>query len=236
MKTSLAIVKEGIPADGEEPAFPPQPNMMGTGDLAYQQKVAGDIGGGCKAKNHFYTHCACTSTQYDLLSYVTGELRCPRCIRDHWLTCAHQPVNNQKELHRKGLCLLDLLLEDFAKREKRDLDNVAYHDMMSSEEVQCYGGYDSESRKIMEPRFLHDAKINDEIINGDNVHLYNYVRDILHTEEEPSIIEATKIKYDQNAMNKSTDTTNINFDFQAPDVDTLKLDLFTSNLSQDLRL
>ena len=100
--------------------------------------------------------------------------------------------------------MLDLLLEDFAKREKRDLDNVAYHDMMSSEEVQCYGGYDSDSRKIMEPRFLHDAKINDEIINGDNVHLYNYVRDILHTEEEPSIIEATKIKYDQNTVKKST--------------------------------
>ena len=52
VRTMLAIAKEGIPADGEEPVFPPQPNMMGTGDLAYQQKVAGDIGGGCKTKNH----------------------------------------------------------------------------------------------------------------------------------------------------------------------------------------
>ena len=88
-RTMLAIAKESILADGEEPAFVRQPNVMGTGDLAYQQKAAEDIGGGCKAKNHFCTHCACTSTQHDLFSYVTGDLRCPRCIWNNRLTYAH---------------------------------------------------------------------------------------------------------------------------------------------------
>ena len=47
-KTMLAITREGIPADGDEPAIPPQPKMCGCGDLAHQQKLAGKIGGGCK--------------------------------------------------------------------------------------------------------------------------------------------------------------------------------------------
>ena len=45
-RTMLAIAKDGIPADGDEPAFPPQKYMTGTGDLPYQQKSSGDIGGG----------------------------------------------------------------------------------------------------------------------------------------------------------------------------------------------
>ena len=44
------------------------------------------------------------------------------------------------------------------------------------------------------------------------------------------------MKYDQHAVNKTTDTTNIEFDYRAPDVDIVKLDLFASNLSRDLRL
>ena len=50
-RTMLAIAKDGIPADGDEPAFSPQKCMTGTGDLAYQQKSYGDIGGGCKGKH-----------------------------------------------------------------------------------------------------------------------------------------------------------------------------------------
>ena len=69
--TMLTIANEGIPADGDEPAFPSQKNMTGTGDLAYQQKVSGEIG-----VHDFCKHCACTSDQHDLLSYVIGDRRC----------------------------------------------------------------------------------------------------------------------------------------------------------------
>ena len=117
--------------------------MEGTGDLVYQQKVYSDIGGRCKGKHDFCTHCACTSTQHDLLSYVTGDRRCVQCVRNRCTTCAHQSVNDTQELHRKGIKLLDLLLEDYAKKGERLLADILYHDMMPKEEVQCYVGYDA---------------------------------------------------------------------------------------------
>ena len=76
--TMLVIAKDKIPAAGDEPAFPPQKHMTGTGDLAYQQKSSGEIDRGCKGKHDFCTHCTCTSAQHDFFSYVTGERRCAR--------------------------------------------------------------------------------------------------------------------------------------------------------------
>ena len=113
---------------------------------------------------------------------------------------------------------------------------VSYHDMMPKEAVQCYVGYDIEKEKIMEARLLHDPKITEEIENDINCHINNYIRHLVHTEEEPSILSATKMKYDPNAVSKLTESTNIEFDYAAMDVDTVKLDMFVSNLSRDLRL
>ena len=129
-RTMLAIAEHGIPANDDEPALSPQKFMTGTGDLAYRQKVSGNIGGGCKAKHDFYTHCACTSAEHDLLSFVTGDLRCDRCIRNLRSTCAHRDVNDKKELRRKGMKLLDLLLEDFARKHNRIVAEISYHHMM----------------------------------------------------------------------------------------------------------
>jgi len=44
-------------------------------------------------------------------------------------------VNDKKELRRKGIKLLNLLLEDFAKKKEQNLMEVSYHDMMPKEAV-----------------------------------------------------------------------------------------------------
>ena len=64
---------------------------------------------------------------------------------------------------------------------------------MPKEAVQCYIGYDSDKEKIMEPRLLHYPKTTEEIINDIDCHLINYIRHLVHTEEEPSILAAMKI-------------------------------------------
>ena len=91
----------------------------------------------------FCTHCACTRAQHDLLCYVTGDRRCARCVRNQRTTCTHRPVNDKQELHRKGIKLLDMMLEDYAKKEGQVVADISYHDMMPKEEVQCYVGYDA---------------------------------------------------------------------------------------------
>ena len=100
----------------------------------------------------------------------------------------------------------------------------------------CYVGYDANDKKIMKPQLSHDPKINEEITDDNETYLYNVVRHPVHTEEDPNIVVATRIKYDPNAVNKLTDTSNVEFDFESHDIDTVKLDLFVSNLSRDLRL
>ena len=124
-RTMLVIANDGIPEDGDEPSFSLQKFMTGTGDPTYQQKYSRDIGGGCKGKHDFCTHCACTSAQHDLLSYLTGDRRCARYVRNQQTICAHCPVNDEKELCRKDIKLLDLLLEDFAKKEECNLTEIS---------------------------------------------------------------------------------------------------------------
>ena len=136
-KIMVGIAKKGLPADGGEPVFPPQENMVGTEDLAYQQKVSGKIGGGCKNKHDFCTHCPCTSVETDLLPFVTGGRICARCIRNNKETRAHRNVNDTIEPHRKGLKLLDLLLGDFVRTSKVDWAELSYHNMMPKEYVEC---------------------------------------------------------------------------------------------------
>ena len=203
-KTMVVISKKGLPADGDEPAFPPQNNMVGTGDLAYQQKTSGKIGGGSNNKHDFCTHCPCTSAQHDLLSFVTGDRRCERCVRNECETCAHPNVNDTTELRAKGIKLLDLLLEDFAWTGGRDLSSLSYHDMMPKKDVQCFLGYDENFEKVMKMRNLSGTEIGNEISDSDEAHLYDFVRHLLHTEEESTVLVNTKIKVDPNVVEKLT--------------------------------
>ena len=47
------VESDGIPANGEGVAIPPQKDgLVGCGDLSFQQKIS-RLGGACKVKHHF---------------------------------------------------------------------------------------------------------------------------------------------------------------------------------------
>jgi hypothetical protein len=130
------VEEEGLPADGEEEAFPKQRGgLVGCGDLSMQRKLAGGIGGGCKMKRFFCTHCEAESGDHDLLHYVTGDDICDRCVRNNRQTCAHRVVNDSDELDRKGEKIVELLLDDY--RLTKGLPQASVLDMMPEGEVDC---------------------------------------------------------------------------------------------------
>ena len=106
------VEREGLPANGDEPAIPRQKDrLVGCGDLSFHQKVS-DLGGACKVKRFFCTYCSTMSGDHDLLGYVSGILVCDMCKRNGRETCAHVRVDDDQELVRKGRELVTLLLVD----------------------------------------------------------------------------------------------------------------------------
>ena len=90
--------------------------------------------------NDFCTFCACTSAQDDLLSYVSGDELCARCVWNGRTTCAHCTVNNHAELDCKAVSCLDLLLANHARIKGKDINEITYSNMMPQEDVECYAG------------------------------------------------------------------------------------------------
>jgi len=121
--------------------------------------------------------------------------------------------------------LLDLLLEDFGQKNNRIVAEMSHHHMMPTEPVDCYVGYNGYNEKVMEPRPLHDPKTWRDLISNIDFHIYNYIRHLSHIEEGPSIISASKMRYDPKAVSKLDKPTNIKFEYTRVDIDTVKLDM-----------
>jgi len=101
-------------------------------------------------------------------------------VRNNYWTCAHHAVNDTIELRQKGIKSLDLLLEDFTSREQRDLEDLSYHHMVPTKDVDSFIGYDAEKGKIMEPRNLKDPATDEDITTNVDSCLYNYGRYLVH--------------------------------------------------------
>ena len=85
-------------------------------------------------------------------------------------------------------------------------------------------------------RNLSGPEIQNEIAESEDLHHYDCVRCLVHTEEEPKVLGTTKVKHDPNAVGKLTDITNIEFDYYSPAASTAQVDTFMNNVSRDLKL
>lgn len=225
------VEKDGLEADGDEEGYPPQTGgFCVCGDMSFHQKISGGMGGGCKVKEFFCIHCEARSLgDHDLLHYVTGEHRCARCVRNNRDKCAHRDVNDTKELHRKGVELQWLLLEDF--RRTSGQPNATLRDMMPEGEVECLGGYDEEGQKTMEKCIIKDQFTPEGDLVRSN--MYDYLRPVEHSSETKQVREKCKIRLDVNAVDKSMSTTNI--DYVVDGTVQSRDDAFNRQVTKDLR-
>ena len=130
------VEREGLPANGDEVAIPPQTcGLVCCGDLSFQQKI-NNLGGACKVKRFFCTYCSTESEECDLLGCVRGELICDMCKRNDRTECAHVPVDNHPELKKKGRALVGLLLED--RQWRVGNPNLTIKEMLPEGQVDCF--------------------------------------------------------------------------------------------------
>ena len=107
---------EGITANEDGNAFPAQKDgLVECGDLSFQQKM-GSLEKPCKSMRFQCLYCETNGGNRDFVWYVTGANACSMCIRNGHEKCDHKNVNNIPELESKGLCLMNLLFDDFLQR------------------------------------------------------------------------------------------------------------------------
>ena len=224
------VESDGIPANGEEVAISPQKDgLVGCGDLSSQQKIS-RLGGACKVKHHFCTYCATESGDHDLLSYVTGSLVCEMCVRNGRNKCTHVMVDDNEELHRKGMHLITLLLDDY--RLTSDSPDAKVHDMLPEGPVECFSGYTDKGVKVMENLNLREL-VSQDGQHYHRRHLFDYSRHILHTEETVDVLAESTVKFDPNAKEKESTTTNIDYVLGS---NAARDDTFIMNVTMDLLL
>ena len=224
------VEREGLPANGDEPAIPRQKDgLVGCGDLAFHQKTS-DLGGACKVKTFCCTYCSTMSGDHDLLSYVSGSLVCDMCKRNGREFCAHVHVDDEKELTRKGRELVALLLKD--KRRRTCNASLTVQDMLPSDPVDCFLGYNEEHEKVMEKVSICKLVSPDGLV-FERTHLYDYSRHLIHTEESDVVLKKSIVKFDPNAVNKNVNTNNIEY---VCGENNERDDAFAMNVMKDLLL
>ena len=222
------LESEGIPANGDEPALPPQTGgLIGCGDLSFQQKMS-CLGGACKVKQFFCTYCATESGDHDLLAYVTGSKRCAMCVRNDRERCTHVAVDDPPELKSKGKDLFAMLLDDFRTGQP----NATAHEMLIQEPVECFVGYTEDGDKVWEMRRLQDS-ISEDGTEFTRPHLYDYSCNLIHTEESESVLQGSRVKFDPTADKKEECITNIEY---VLGLNQARDDAFIMNVTVDLML
>ena len=199
------LEQEGLPAEGRHPAFR-QVDIVGCGDMSFQQKMIG-AGGACKVKRLFCNYCACDG-KYDLFSVRTGDERCDICLFNNTDSCSHMSVCDKDEMVRKGDNLCAMLLEDFKERSGAPQATVV--DMVPDGETLCFSGqFDDEGLQIMTPVNLREAISPDgEFLRA---HTYDYLREIIHVEEEEHVSSNTRIRLDVMQYQRDSCVDNIDF-------------------------
>ena len=199
------LEQEGLPAEGRHPAFR-QVDIVGCGDMSFQQKMIG-AGGACKVKRLFCNYCACDG-KYDLFSVRTGDERCDICLFNNTNSCSHMSVCDKDEMVRKEDNLCAMLLEDFKERSGAPQATVV--DMVPDGETLCFSGqFDDEGSQIMTPVNLREAISPDgEFLRA---HTYDYLREIIHVEEEEHVSSNTCIRLDVMQYQRDSCVDNIDF-------------------------
>lgn len=125
------ISREGLPADGDEPALLPF-IVTHTTDLKAQWYLS-NRGGGCKNKNFFCTFCPCT--RQSLISYNVGDQRCNRCKRKGKRKCYHHAVCDSVSI-ASLLNSLEQELGEYHARHRRTYEKVRENTKLRTDHMQ----------------------------------------------------------------------------------------------------
>ena len=139
-------------------------------------------------------------------------------------------MNDTPELKRKGQLLIDHLLEDF--KWSSGTADATIVDMLPLEPVDCYAGYDLDLKKVWEKKSLRNLVAE----NGSGLlhdYIYDYARNIIHTEERGDVQKDSCMKCDPSAVEKQTCVTNIDY---VTGIDEVQDDEFYANVTEDLWL
>ena len=120
------------------------------------------------------------------MDYVCGDIVCDMCVRNDRTECPHVPMDDHPKLKRKGLGLVDLLLEDY-KRQSGD-NNATVHEMLPDDPVDCFVGSNEKVEKVM-----GEVSLRNQVSEGRSFfhifHLYDYSRHIFHTKEPKTVVQ-----------------------------------------------
>ena len=142
----------------------------------------------------------------------------------------HKNVNDPPDLKSKGCCLMYYLLEDYQQQTSNE--NAILMDMLPSEHVDCFSGYDPNLEEVMEnPCLCNQLADNGRNLLRDCV--YDYTRHSLHTEEVGDVLHKSRVKYNPNAFNKATCLANIDY---GTGLRKERDDSFVKNVTKDLWL
>jgi len=218
------LAKEGLPANGDEPALLPF-KYESCADLCWNNKCVGNIGGACKVKALFCIYCeADGNSNTDLMRYVTGDAICDICEYNKRTKCPHRAVNDAKEILRKISTLTKLILDDH--RKMLGDDTLDLKDILPLEPVDVLVGYENKQLQ------WEKVSLRDTISADGTCTLApeEYIRHIRHTEEK--VAGKTVMVYEPESLSKASDLNNIEFELGK---NALEDSEFHSNVRMDLR-
>ena len=235
------IEKNGLAADGDQPAIAPC-NPVCCADMSCEQKVTNG-GGPCKVATFFCHYCACRSDAKSLFRYVEAGDRCELCQYNGRDRCSHTPVNTSDEIKSKARELLDLLETDARAKDEsfchlRDLQprgptpGIRYDGVSRVWEPVLLRSTYKEEVEDGSPWSLKSAYNEDG--SPSRAHLYDYARYIKHTEEDPKLLAESRIRLDQNAVDKDDDANNIAYQVLPHKIQNNNT--FNKNVLHDLKL
>ena len=98
---------------------------------------------------------------------------------------------------------MDYLLRDFTNKGSLVPDELEYHDMMDNEEVEHFVSYDKELNTLTAKMNMQQTLIDQENQFESTDHIPNFIGNLIYIEEEPVVIEKTRVKFDLNAAQKN---------------------------------
>ena len=99
---------------------------------------------------------------------VEGDERCKICKENGRDICSHHPVYDKEEIRRERVGCINAFEVDY--RERHGSPNATLKDMLPTEPVDCFAGFDGEV-KLWEKVSLRETIPEDETLLG---HLNDY--------------------------------------------------------------
>ena len=82
-----------------------------------------------------------------LLTLLEGDARCKYCQHNGRDKCPHRAINSDKEVRRKGVRLLDLILQD--QRRRGGVEDLTFSELFDEGELDCFEKYNDDGSKEM---------------------------------------------------------------------------------------